>query len=201
MQDYKGPDGTEIQPNAKAGDLKFVDQNHDGKIDDNDRVYMGNAFPKFTYGFTANLSWKNFDMSLFFQGVAGVKLFHAFKESTLNGAEQGYDRWDKILGAWSPTNTGSKIPIISASDANSNFQTPSDWYLENGDYLRLKSLVIGYNFPKFIKSSSLRVYITGDNLITITKYSGLDPEVGGIGLDGGQFPVSRVISGGVKLTF
>ncbi|MDP4211031.1 MAG: SusC/RagA family TonB-linked outer membrane protein [Bacteroidota bacterium] len=201
VQDYKGPDGTEIQPNAKAGDLKFVDQNHDGKIDDNDRVYMGNAFPKFTYGFTANLSWKNFDLSMFFQGVAGVKLFHAFKESTLNGAEQGYNRWNKILGAWSPTNTGSKIPIISASDANSNFQTPSDWYLESGDYLRLKSLVIGYNFPKFIKSSSLRVYVSGDNLITITKYSGLDPEVGGIGLDGGQFPVSRVISGGVKLTF
>ncbi|MEO6960376.1 MAG: SusC/RagA family TonB-linked outer membrane protein [Puia sp.] len=201
VQDYVGPGGTEIQPNAKAGDLKFVDQNHDGKIDDNDRVYMGNAFPKFTYGFTANLTWKNFDLSLFFQGVTGVKLFHAFKESTLNGAEQGYDRWDKILGAWSTTNTSSNIPIISASDANGNFQTPSSWYLENGDFLRLKSLVIGYNFPKFVGSSSLRVYISGDNLITITKYSGMDPEVGGIGLDGGQFPVSRVLSGGVKLTF
>jgi TonB-linked SusC/RagA family outer membrane protein len=197
---YVDKNGNKIQPNARAGDLKFVDQNHDGKIDDSDRVYMGNAFPKFTYGFTTNLFWKRWDLSLFLQGVAGVKLFHAFKESTLNGAEQGYNRWDKILDAWSPTNTHSNIPIISANDPNGNFSTPSDWYLESGNYLRVKSLVIGYNFPRFIKNSNLRVYISGDNLITITKYSGMDPEVGGIGLDGGQFPVSRVYAAGVKLT-
>ena len=130
-----------------------------------------------------------------------MKLFHALKESTLNASEQGYNRWDKILDAWSPTNTKSSIPIISASDANKNFQTASDWYLESGNYLRVKSIVIGYNFPKFIKGSNLRVYVSGDNLITITKYSGMDPEVGGVGLDGGQFPVSRVYAGGVKLTF
>lgn len=198
---YKSANGTLIQPNAKAGDLKFVDQNKDGVIDDNDRVYMGNAFPKFTYGFTTNLSYKHFDFSMFLQGVGGVKLFHALKESTLNASEQGYNRWDKILDAWSPTNTKSSIPIISASDANNNFQTASDWYLESGNYLRVKSIVIGYNFPKFIKGGNLRVYLSGDNLITITQYSGMDPEVGGIGLDGGQFPVSRVYAGGVKLTF
>ncbi|MGC4037142.1 MAG: TonB-dependent receptor [Chitinophagaceae bacterium] len=200
VDDYKGPDGNKIQPNARPGDLKFLDLNNDGKIDDKDRMYMGNAFPKVTYGFTANLNWKRFDLSLFLQGVGGVKLFHAFKESTLNSSEQGYNRWDKILDAWSTTNTGSSIPIISASDPNKNFQTPSDWYLENGNYMRLKSLIIGYNFPKVFKNSSLRVYISGDNLITITKYSGMDPEVGGIGLDGGQFPVARVYAAGVKLT-
>jgi hypothetical protein len=199
VADYVGPNGTKVQPNAKAGDLKFVDQNGDGKIDDNDRVYMGNSFPKVTYGFTLNANYKGFDVSMFWQGVGGVKLFHAFKESTLNASEQGYNRWDKILDAWSPTNTSSNIPIISASDANKNFQTPSDWYLENGDYLRLKSLVIGYTFPHFI-TGSLRVYLSGDNLITITKYTGMDPEVGGIGLDGGQFPVSRVYAAGVKLS-
>jgi len=197
---YVGKDGTKIQPNATAGDLKFVDQNGDGKIDDKDRVYMGNSFPKFTYGFTTNLTWKHFDLSMFWQGVAGVKLFHVFKESTLNASEQGYNRWDKILDAWSPTNTGSNIPRISASDANRNFQTPSDWYLESGNYLRLKSLVIGYTFPRFIKNSGLRVYVSGDNLVTITKYSGMDPEVGGMGFDGGQFPISRVYAVGVKLT-
>ena len=190
-----------IQPNARPGDFKFVDQNKDGKIDDADRVYMGNAFPKFTYGFTANLNWKRFDLSMFWQGVAGVKLFHAFKESTLNGSEQGYNRWDKILGAWSPTNTKSNIPIISANDPNNNFLTPSDWYLESGDYLRLKSLIIGYNFPKVIRNANFRIYLSGDNLITITKYSGMDPEVGGMGFDGGQFPVSRAFAAGVKLTF
>jgi len=130
--------------------------------------------------------------------VGGVKLFHAFKESTLNGAEQGYNRWDKILDAWSPTNTRGTIPIISASDANSNFGTPSDWYLESGNYLRVKSLIIGYTFPRVIRGNSLRVYLSGDNLFTITRYSGMDPEVGGIGLDGGQFPVSRVYAIGVK---
>jgi len=195
---YVDKTGARIQPNAKAGDLKFVDKDGSGKIDDGDRVYMGNAFPKFTYGFTTNLSWKHFDCSLFLQGVGGVKLFHAFKESTLNGAEQGYNRWDKILDAWSPTNTRGTIPIISASDANSNFGTPSDWYLESGNYLRVKSLIIGYTFPRVIRGNSLRVYLSGDNLFTITRYSGMDPEVGGIGLDGGQFPVSRVYAIGVK---
>ncbi|HVV03871.1 MAG TPA: SusC/RagA family TonB-linked outer membrane protein [Puia sp.] len=196
---YVDKNGSRIQPNAKAGDLKFVDKDQNGKIDDNDKFYMGNAFPKFTYGFTLNLKWKRFDMSMFLQGVGGVKLFHAFKESTLNGSEQGYNRWDKILGAWSPTNPHSNIPIISASDANNNFSTASDWYLENGNYMRVKSLVIGYNFPKFYKNNNLRVYVSADNLFTFTNYSGMDPEVGGVGLDGGQFPVSRVFAAGVKL--
>lgn len=192
-------DGTRIQPNAKAGDLKFIDENNDGQINDADRVFMGSAFPNFTYGFTANLTWKNFDLSMFFQGVGGVKIFHAFKQSTLNGSEQGYNRWDKILDAWSPENTDSDIPRISANDPNKNFQTVSDWYLENGNYLRLKNLLIGYTFPKMSWNSGLRVYVSGDNLLTFTKYTGMDPEVGGIGLDGGQFPLSRIFSVGVKL--
>ncbi len=200
-QAYVSANGTRIQPNAVAGDLKFVDENGDGKIDDLDRVYMGNAFPKITYGFTANANWKNFDMSVFFQGVGGVKLFNAFKQSTLNGAEQGYNRWDKILDAWSPTNTGSDIPRIAANDPNRNFQTNSDWYLENGNYLRLKNLMIGYTFPNLPANMNLRVYLSGDNLLTFTKYSGMDPEVGKVGLDGGQYPVSRVYSVGLRLKF
>ncbi len=193
--------GERIQPNAQAGDLKFVDLNEDGKIDDNDRSYMGSAAPKLTYGFNTNLTYKNFDLSVFFQGVAGVKLFHAFKESTLNASEQGYNRWDKILDAWSPTNSDSDIPRISANDPNNNFQTASDWYLESGDYLRLKNLVLGYTFPTLGPVSGLRVYVSGDNLLTFTKYSGMDPEVGGIGFDGGQFPVSRVYAAGLKFKF
>lgn len=194
-------DGKMIQPNAKAGDLKFVDQNGDGAIDDGDRVYMGNAFPKLTYGFTASFTWKNFDLSLFMQGVGGVKLFNAFKLTTLSGSEQGYNRWDKILEAWSPENKGSNIPRISANDPNKNFQTNSDWYLENGNYLRLKNLLIGYTFKKMSWNQGLRVYFSGDNLLTFTKYTGMDPEVGGVGLDGGQFPVSRVFSLGANIKF
>jgi len=193
--------GALIQPNAKPGDLKFVDVNGDGKISDADRVYMGNAFPKFTYGFNTSFNWKNWDLSLFVQGVSGVKLFNALKETTLNASEQGYNRWDKILTAWSPSNTKSSIPQISASDANQNFGTPSDWYLENGNYLRLKNLLIGYTFTKTPWKGSLRLYLSGENLLTFTKYSGMDPEVGGVGLDGGQYPVSRVVSFGAKLNF
>ncbi|WP_243732314.1 TonB-dependent receptor [Pedobacter duraquae] len=194
-------DGNRIQPQAKAGDLKFIDLNNDGKIDDGDRSYMGSAFPKLTYGFTANVAWKNFDLSIFMQGVGGVKLFHAFKESTLNGAEQGYNRWDKILEAWSPENTGSNIPRIRANDPNKNFQQPSDWFLENGNYLRMKNLLLGYTLPKMKWNSGFRVYFSGDNLLTFTKYSGMDPEVGGIGFDGGQFPLARVYSVGVSVKF
>jgi TonB-linked SusC/RagA family outer membrane protein len=198
---YTSAGGERIQPNAKAGDLKFIDENKDGKIDDGDRVFKGSAFPKITYGFTASANWKSFDASIFFQGVGGVKLFHAFKQSTLNGAEQGYNRWDKILDAWSETNMDSDIPKVQASDPNRNFATNSDWYLENGNYFRLKNLVIGYTFKNMPANTNLRVYVSGDNLLTFTKYSGMDPEVGGIGLDGGQFPVSRVYSVGLKLKF
>ncbi|GEP92739.1 TonB-linked outer membrane protein, SusC/RagA family [Chitinophaga terrae (ex Kim and Jung 2007)] len=194
-------DGKPIQPNAKAGDLKFVDESGDGKIDDDDRVYMGNAAPKVTYGFSASVTWKNFDLSVFMQGVGGVKLFNAFKMTTLSGSEQGYNRWNKILDAWSPENTGSNIPQIRANDPNKNFGTNSDWYLEKGDYLRLKNLLIGYTFPKMRWNKGLRVYVSGDNLLTFTKYSGMDPEVGGIGLDGGQFPISRAYSIGVNVKF
>jgi len=200
-QSYVGSDGAPIQPNAKAGDLKFVDQNNDGQINDLDRVYMGNAFPKFTYGFTANVNWKNFDLSLFFQGVGGVKLFNAFKQSTLNAGEQGYNRWDKILDAWSPSNTDSDIPRINAQDPNKNFSTNSDWFLESGNYLRLKNAMLGYTFSHLPKKMKLHVYLTGENLLTFTKYDGMDPEVGGVGMDGGQYPVSRAYALGVNLTF
>jgi TonB-linked SusC/RagA family outer membrane protein len=194
-------DGELIQPNAQPGDLRFVDQNDDGSIDDDDRVYMGNAFPKVTYGFSVDAGWKNWDISLLFQGVGGVKLFHAFKESTLNASEQGYNRWDKILDAWSTTNTGSDIPRISASDANKNFGTISDWYLEDGDYLRLKNFTIGYTFKKIPWTGKLKLYFSGENLLTFTKYSGMDPEVGGVGLDGGQYPISRIFAIGAKANF
>ncbi len=194
-------DGVMIQPQAKAGDLKFVDANNDGKISDDDRKFMGSAFPDLTYGFNANFEYKGFDMSIFMQGVSGVKLFHAFKESTLNGAEQGYNRWNKILEAWSPENTGASIPRIRANDPNKNFQQPSDFFLENGNYLRVKNVSLGYTFKKMNWNSGLRVFFSGDNLLTFTKYSGMDPEVGGIGFDGGQFPLSRIYSFGLNVKF
>ncbi|MCK7556311.1 SusC/RagA family TonB-linked outer membrane protein [Chitinophaga sedimenti] len=95
---YVDKNGGRIQPEAKAGDIKFIDKDGNGKINDGDRYYMGSAFPKVTYAFNGSVNWNNFDLALFFQGVSGAKLFHAFKQSTLNGAEQGYNRWNKIPG-------------------------------------------------------------------------------------------------------
>lgn len=193
--------GVLIQPNAQIGDIRFKDKDDSGSIGDGDRDYMGSAAPKFTYGFSGSLEWKNWGMNIMFQGVAGVKLFNAFKESTLNASEQGYNRSEKILDAWSLTNQNSDIPMIRVNDANKNFGTISDWYLEKGDYLRLKNLLISYTFNKLPWNGKVKVYFSGENLLTFTQYSGIDPEVGGIGLDQGQYPVARIYAIGANINF
>lgn len=198
--------GTPIQPNAKPGDLKFTDSNNDGKISDEDREFQGNAFPTFTYALNINLDYKGFDLSCVFQGVEGAKVFNGYKYSTYNMSEQTYNRDNRILDAWTPENQNTDIPRLSTSDDNRNFGTNSTWYLEDASYLRLKNLTIGYSLPegaldKMIKGSSLRVYVTAENLFTITNYSGMDPEVGGIGFDVGSYPVSRIFSTGLSFSF
>ena len=204
---YVGPDGTPIQPNAKAGDLKFEDVNGDGVINDEDRQYMGNAMPKTTYAITLGFSYKDFSFNAMFQGVGGAQAFYAAKAVLLNDNEGNFNRSSEILNAWSPTNTGSNIPRLSRTDPNGNFTTPSDWYLEDASYLRLKSLTLNYDFTRLIqkwdylknRNSRLNVYLAAENLFTITKYSGVDPECGGF--DALKFPISRAFSLGINLTF
>jgi len=200
-------DGNRIQPAAVAGDLKFVDANNDGKIDEKDRQYVGSAMPKFTYALSAGFNWKNFNFSMMWQGVAGNKIAYVGKQMILADFEGNFNRSAEILNAWSPSNTSSNIPRLSKNDPNGNFSTPSDWYIEDGSYIRLKNLTIGYDLtsalrklPHFAeRNSSLNIYFSGENLLTITKYSGMDPEVGG--WDGLMYPVSRVFAFGVKLTY
>jgi outer membrane receptor protein involved in Fe transport len=204
VADYKKADGTQIQPTAKPGDLKFRDANGDGKIDDNDRVYLGNAMPKRTYGLTLSGQWKGFDISMLWQGVSGVKLFNAYKFSTYNAGLQGYNLDSRVLGAWTPDNPDATIPRLSLSDPNKNFSQPSDWFLEDGSYLRLKNLMVGYTLPAGLtgrvrNGASLRLYMTVENLFTITKYTGMDPEVGGRGLDVGAYPVPRTLTVGLNM--
>jgi TonB-linked SusC/RagA family outer membrane protein len=201
---YTTADGKRIQPNAKAGDLRFQDVNGDGKIDDNDRVYMGNAMPKRTYGITLSAQGKGFDFNLFLQGVSGVKLFNGYKYSTYNAGLQGYNLDRRVLNAWTPTNTDTDIPRLTTSDANQNFGTVSSWYLEDGSYLRLKNLTVGYTLPAALtgrvrSGASLRFYVTAENLVTFTKYAGLDPEVGGNGIDVGTYPLPRTLTVGLNL--
>ena len=205
---YVGKDGKPIQPNAKAGDLKFVDYDGDGSIDmDKDRQYCGSATPKTTFALSTGFTWKKLSISAMFQGVGGAHALFVGKYLTLNDTEGNFNRWNKILKAWTPENKGSDIPRLSKNDPNGNFTTPSDWYLENASYLRLKNLTIGYDltsqlqkWPHFDeRKSSLYIYLSAENLFTITNYSGMDPECGGF--DTMKYPLSRVLSVGVKLTY
>lgn len=205
--DYVDKDGNRIQPNAVAGDLKFVDQNGDGKIDDNDRVYMGSSTPKWTYAFGGGFTWKNLSLNLLFQGVGKAQAFYAAKSVLLNDNDGNFNRAADILNAWSETNKGSNIPRLSRTDNNGNFTTPSDWYLESASYLRLKNVTVNYNFTSLVqkwaylkkRNSQLNVYFSADNLFTITHYSGVDPECGGY--DAMKYPVSRAFSIGINLTY
>lgn len=203
---YKNSDGKVIQPNAKAGDIKFIDQNGDGEINDDDRLFMGNSMPKLTYALSGGMSWKGFNFSIMFQGVQKAKLFNALKFITLNESQGNFNRSEEILDAFPATN---KVPRISSSDANGNFTNQSDYYLEDGSYLRIKNITVGYSFTNIFKKnsylhnrrSSLDLTMSIDNVCTITNYTGLDPEVGGIGMDGGQYPVPRVFSFGLKIRY
>lgn len=204
---YVDKNGKRIQPNAVAGDLKFIDYNNDGKIDDKDRQYCGSATPKTTYSFSVGATYKKFSFSAMFQGVGGAQAFYAAKSVILSDADGNFNRVKDILNAWSPTNTSSNIPRLSMNDPNSNFSTASDWYLESASYLRLKNLTLSYDLTDVLqkwshlkeRNSRMSVYFSGENLFTITDYSGMDPECGG--WDAMKYPVSRVFSFGVKLTY
>jgi hypothetical protein len=204
---YVNTQGEKIQPNARPGDLIFRDVNGDGRISDEDRVYMGNAMPDFTYGLNISLEYKNFDLTLFGQGVGGVMLFNGYKHTTYNAGLQGYNLDRRVLEAWTPENPGATIPVLSTQDPNGNFGQPSDWYLEKGDYFRIRNLSVGYTLPDYMadrirNGMGLRVYLSAENLATFTQYSGIDPEVGsGAVIDNGTFPIPRTFTVGLNLNF
>ena len=193
---YTNASGKKIQPNAKAGDFKFADLNGDGTIDSKDRHFAGSAYPDFSYGLSFNANYKNFDLNIFAQGVQGNQLFNAIKRTTYSASGPSYNKLTGILDAWSPENTSGKVPIISTSDPNGNFNA-SDFYIEDGSYLRIRNVTLGYSLPKSLSSKlrtgAVRVFATANNLFTITNYSGFDPEIGmdNNGLDVGRYPQAR----------
>lgn len=204
--------GHATQTGAAPGDLKFKDVNHDGVIDANDRVNLGSYLPKFTYSLNYTASYKNFDLALFFQGVNGNKIFNAEK-IIAEGMSRLFNSDVNVLKAWTPTNTNTNIPRAISGDPNSNVRPSSRW-VESGSYLRLKNLQLGYNLPtSWLKTSTnnlvskVRIYVSSTNLFTITKYTGLDPEVGSKngtltnGIDYGQYPTPRVFQAGLQATF
>ncbi|TDW44586.1 TonB-linked SusC/RagA family outer membrane protein [Flavobacterium sp. 270] len=205
VQAYKSSTGVVYQPNAVAGDIKFKDVNGDGIINNSDRVVLGNPFPKTTYSLNTNFRYKGLDLNIFFNGAAGNSVFNAVKYTGLNASFPGYNLLAESKNAWSPTNTGSNIPVLSATDNNNNFGRISDFYIENASYLRLKNVTLGYTVKDswLNGKANLRFFVSAQNLFTITKYSGMDPEVGlnNFGLDLGKYPLSRIYMTGVNATF
>src|SRR4030095_3333603 len=168
---------------TSPGDLQFRDVDGNGVIDVNDRVFLGSYLPDFTYAFTVNANYKNFDFSVFFQGVQGSKIFNATRVIT-EGMVRFFNAGTEVLNAWTTSKTNTDIPRAILGDPNQNAR-PSTRFLEDGSYLRLKNAMIGYTVhSKKLQSltkgtvSSFRLYISAQNILTFTKYSGFDPEVG-----------------------
>jgi TonB-linked SusC/RagA family outer membrane protein len=192
--------GAKVQPNAKPGDLKFQDTNNNGSIDAADRVFLGSQLPTFNYGINIGANYKAFDLRLFGQGAWGNKIYQGYRRLDIQKANYPA----AALNAWTPANAGSNYPRLTDLDPNRNFATPSDFYLQSGAYFRIKTAQIGYTVPKSILSKldiqRVRVYLSSNNLATITKYDGFDPEIVG-GVDRGIYPQSRSFLLGLDITF
>ncbi len=208
VDNYKNSKGEVIQPNAKAGDVIYVDVNDDGAIDANDITDVGSPLPSFEYGINIGLNYKAFDMSLFFQGVSGNKILNVNRYE-LEAANSGYNVSNVLTNAWTEGNKNTDVPRNVIIDNNNNYQM-SDRFLENGSYFRLKNIQIGYTLPNSIiskiKVEKLRVYVNADNLFTLTKYTGYDPEIVPVnaltqGVDYGNYPMYKTFTAGLQLTF
>lgn len=200
---YVDKNGGLIQPNAKPGDFRWVDLNGDGKISSADRKFLGTSIPKVTYGLNLNADFKGFDLLVFAQGAAGGKIFQGLRRLDVGNANYQ----TRALGRWTGAGSTNDYPRLTTDDTNGNFSNMSDFYLENGDYLRLKVVQVGYTWrAKFMDKlgiSKLRFYLTGENLATLTKYTGYDPEIGGgvFGVDKGFYPQARSFIIGAQLGF
>lgn len=196
-----------LQPVAKPGDVRFIDQNGDGMLDSNDKIKMGSGTPKIALAFNINLEYKNFDLVANFYGHFGVKRYN-YTKYQLQRMDQVFNSGKDALRAWTPTNTNTDVPRAVQGDPNKNGR-PSDRFIENGGFLRLNNLQLGYNAPasfcKKLGLASLRVYIGGTRLLTFTKYKGYDPStgatVGRIGYDYASTPLSRTYMAGLKFSF
>lgn len=200
----------------KPGDVRFVDQNGDGKIDENDRVYLGNPNPKVVYGINGSAAFKGFDLSFSFSGTAGVKLYNADRVAGLD-ATGVFNWYADELNRWHGEGTGNSIPRLSKLNVHNNYRS-SDLWIENGSYLSLKNVSLGYTVSKLkisdVKLPDIRVYASCFNAFYITKYSGFTPEIGFTpdgngnisnnlqrGVDLAQYPSARTFTFGASFNF
>lgn len=180
----------------KAGDAKFADANHDGKIDGYDRQVLGSIQPDLTYGFSTQVQWRELDFSITFAGSHGAKIYNALGRR-LEQTGDSYNVLNTVLNSWTPTNGSNSLPLASTSRP---FSYIDDRYVQSASYLKLRNLTIGYR-PRLPKSfpASVRIYATATNLFTITPYKGYDPEVSS-GTDSGAYPSARTFTFGVNIT-
>jgi TonB-dependent starch-binding outer membrane protein SusC len=192
--------------NTKPGDVKFVDVNKNGTIDDDDKVDLGNGIPKYNFGFNAGFSYKNFDFSTTWTGAAGYKIAAGGYRNWGNSSQANYTTY--FLKRWCGEGTSNKIPRLTSDDKN--WTVFSDNWLQNGDYLRIANITIGYDFSKLLSCkyiSEARIYAQVQNLYTFTKFNGMDPEVGFgedtwvSGIDTGTYPHARTFLFGVNVKF
>ena len=198
-------DYQKIESNARMGDLMYVDTNKDGKINDDDRVYGGSGMPECEFGYNLWMGYKGFDLSMNWYASLGNEIINATKIYTYQKKTN-----KDLVYMWTPTNPTSTIPTYRGTANHNNYRAYADRWVEDGSFLRLKSINLGYSLPKnFITRfgvNKFRIYVAADNLLTFTAYEGYDPEVGSNGLsrrglDFGTYPISIQIRGGFQLQF
>lgn len=203
---------------TRPGDVKFKDLNGDNKIDDKDRSHVGSPFPDFTYGLTLGVNVGNFDFSTLIQGVQGNDVYFLYGNFAYETQLRGFNSYRAILDRWTPENPSNSMPKVSVDDRNGNRRV-STRFLEDGSYMKLRNITIGYNFINVLKLknlTSLRAYFTVQNALTFTKYSGLDPEIQAnsndtrglgtssdlsVGIDWGTVPSARTWTFGITTEF
>ncbi|GGD45761.1 SusC/RagA family TonB-linked outer membrane protein [Emticicia aquatilis] len=205
-------DAHAAQTGKAIGRLKFEDTNDDGVVDDKDRQFLGSPIPTFNYGFNLKLNYKNFDFWTFFQGVGGNKIFDFTRVySDFFTSPSLSNKNIRVLEAWTPDRPDAAVPMLTTLSTNNDIR-PSSYFIKNGDFLRLKTVQIGYELPSKSLSGKVRFYVQAQNLFTFTKYDGLDPEVGlqnyssdnrnlDMGVDRGLYPVARTFMVGASLKF
>ena len=200
-----GSTGAVLQPQAQPGDVRFVDVNKDGVLNEDDRTMIGNPTPDWTLGMNASAEYKQFDFSFLFTGAFGHEIFNGSQRQDLRYTNRTTD----ILDRWTAEGTSDVIPRYTWIDVNNNYRV-SDLYIEDGSYLRLKNIQVGYTLPEAfierIKAEKWRFYFSAENLLTFTNYTGADPEIGAmssfdIGIDRGVYPQSRTFRFGTSITF
>lgn len=212
--DAEAAAAVQIPGYTRAGVFKFKDVNGDGKINASDRTIIGNPHPDFTYGVNVNLGYKNWDLSVFAQGVQGNEIFNYLKFWTDFNTFQGNRSTDMLYKSWKKQGDVAQLPRLNASDTFS--QQISTYFVEDGSYMRIKNIQLTYTVPtnllQKIKLSSMQVYVQGQNLLTLTKYKGLDPDINirnsgadnqdiHMGVDEGAFPVAKSYNVGLRVGF